>query len=196
MNHLKIYPEFTDETAIYNKDQEDKYLLSGLLSELGEVASLYKKWIRDENASLDNGKYNSIRSCLISEIGDVLWYSCRLSKKNDVVFSTIFNRAINDCEPEELDFLNGGFDLTFSLLSLVDDLETEINFFSKYRVSDNYGKIEELLYLILLDLERLGEIFNFSIKTSMIDNYNKLKFRKLTDSIKGSGEFRVLNEME
>lgn len=66
------YTEFTRTTAIYPKHLAIEYLVLGLCSESGEVASLIKKSIRD------NTDPDALRSNMLAEMGDVLWYVARI----------------------------------------------------------------------------------------------------------------------
>lgn len=66
-----IYQQKAIKTAIYPSvgQGELQYPELGTLSELGEVASLIKKLIRDGVSN-----FSSFKNDIISELGDVLWY--------------------------------------------------------------------------------------------------------------------------
>lgn len=59
------------ETAIYPADQEQAYLMLGLLAEAGETANVFKKVLRDDCCKLTAEKAGR----LADELGDVLWYA-------------------------------------------------------------------------------------------------------------------------
>lgn len=59
------------ETAIYPADQEQAYLMLGLLAEAGETANVFKKVLRDDDCKLTAEKAER----LADELGDVLWYA-------------------------------------------------------------------------------------------------------------------------
>ena len=65
------YQKFTKTTAIYPPEKAIDYLILGLTSEAGEVASLRKKNLRGD-AALDTKK-------LMYELGDCLWYVARIA---------------------------------------------------------------------------------------------------------------------
>ena len=65
------YQKFTKTTAIYPPEKAIDYLILGLTSEAGEVASLRKKNLRGD-AALDTQK-------LMYELGDCLWYIARIA---------------------------------------------------------------------------------------------------------------------
>jgi NTP pyrophosphatase (non-canonical NTP hydrolase) len=59
------------ETAVYPADQEQAYLMLGLLAEAGETANVFKKVLRDDDCKLTAEKAER----LADELGDVLWYA-------------------------------------------------------------------------------------------------------------------------
>jgi NTP pyrophosphatase (non-canonical NTP hydrolase) len=69
------YQVWTRTTAAYPKegDLAEHYLMCGLTSEVGEVASLVKRKIRD------NTPQDVYLADMKKEIGDVLWYVARLA---------------------------------------------------------------------------------------------------------------------
>jgi len=52
----------------------------GLADEAGEVQSIFKKWIRDQNADLDKLDTEKIKK----ELGDVLWYIAVIAHDLDI----------------------------------------------------------------------------------------------------------------
>lgn len=69
---MDIYQEFTPTTAVYPKEQWLPYLISGLASEVGEVAGKHKKMIRD------NVEWNEFRKQMKDELSDCMWYISEL----------------------------------------------------------------------------------------------------------------------
>jgi NTP pyrophosphatase (non-canonical NTP hydrolase) len=68
------YTQTTKETAKYPREQSLFYLVLGLASEAGEVASVVKKWIRDVGLIDSQNIPQELSQKLASELGDVLWY--------------------------------------------------------------------------------------------------------------------------
>lgn len=66
-----LYEKLAGSTAIYpNRGENLTYAVLGLVSEAGELASLVKKSIRDNNGVLSD----AARDAAIKEAGDVAWY--------------------------------------------------------------------------------------------------------------------------
>ena len=75
------YQIFTRTTAVYPEFEAQEYLMYGLMSEVGELAALLKREIRDEeHIGLDE---------LQKELGDVLWYLARLADTFDLHLNKI-----------------------------------------------------------------------------------------------------------
>lgn len=74
------YQDFTDETAIYPKEQGLEYTALGLASEAGEFAGKVKKMIRDGKHDVD---------AMAAELGDVLWYVARAAAELDIYLSDV-----------------------------------------------------------------------------------------------------------
>jgi len=72
------YQIWTASTVSDTIDPDDiyEYLLAGELSEVGEIAALCKRELRDQ-AEID-------RATLIRELGDLAWYWARLAAENGV----------------------------------------------------------------------------------------------------------------
>jgi NTP pyrophosphatase (non-canonical NTP hydrolase) len=69
------YQKWTRSTAIYPKDKAIEYTTLGLCSEVGEVCSIIKKVIRDNNGEFTD----DVKNKLGAELGDVLYYLARLA---------------------------------------------------------------------------------------------------------------------
>lgn len=82
---FNTYQKFTNETAVYTGHgsatiQALSYVGLGLAGESGEVCEKLKKTIRDNNGIISD----EIKSSLIKELGDVLWYIARLCEELQV----------------------------------------------------------------------------------------------------------------
>ena len=84
------YREFTRDTAQYPKDVEMEYLMIGLANEVGEVLGKYKKHLRGDTMVLED-----LRTKLISEMGDVLWYMTRICDTLDVSMYEVMKRNVD-----------------------------------------------------------------------------------------------------
>lgn len=70
MSNFDDYQEFTNRTAIYPSTDWREYLMNGLVSEIGELAALYKREVRDD--------VPVPKKEVEKEFGDILWYLTRL----------------------------------------------------------------------------------------------------------------------
>lgn len=72
---MNEYQVWTRTTAIYPKEGDiaEHYLMSALTGEVGEVASLIKRKIRD------NTERDVYLADMKKELGDVLWYLARFA---------------------------------------------------------------------------------------------------------------------
>lgn len=82
---FKDYEKQSKKTAIYPKDKKYTYLFLGLASEAGEVASKFKKVIRDKDGKIDEKAKRDIEK----ELGDVLWYVSQLSRELDITLERV-----------------------------------------------------------------------------------------------------------
>jgi NTP pyrophosphatase (non-canonical NTP hydrolase) len=73
---FKEYQKKARETAVYDTGDVVGYLFTGLVSEVGEVAALYERRMRDKEP-LDDYK-------LKHELGDILWYVTILAEDEGI----------------------------------------------------------------------------------------------------------------
>ena len=66
-----------------------KYLIPGLAGEVGEVASLYAKYIRDET------KFTDLTKAMSKELGDVLWFVAVISAYMDIDLKDVAQQNID-----------------------------------------------------------------------------------------------------
>lgn len=83
------YQQLTQRTAVYPKDQAIPYLITGLTSEVGEVADLIKKSIRD---GTDRDTY---LQNMEKELGDCLYYLARLADEEGICLNAIAQHNID-----------------------------------------------------------------------------------------------------
>ena len=93
------YTEFTSTVDGYAKAWGEKYsdmayiltLVAGLSSEVGELAGIVKKLVRDSDGQVsDEDKLK-----LVAEIGDVFWYLSRLTNHFGFPFDSIVGYNID-----------------------------------------------------------------------------------------------------
>src|SRR5512139_3289251 len=77
------YQKAARATAIYPTEYAIVYPTLGLCGESGEVAERIKKLIRDRVAS------EEVRTRIVLELGDVLWYIANLASDMDISLETI-----------------------------------------------------------------------------------------------------------
>jgi len=144
-----------------------KYLSYGLISEIGEVAGAYKKFIRGD---YDESELNNR---IISEIGDVLWYfTVKLGKDAGENSTSVF---------DELDGLERRIHvLDYDKVSKLDQISLNINQLLK-GISEDY-------MMILPPSIALLKLCNSSLGDCQTKLIEKLYLRKKNDSIKGDGE--------
>lgn len=98
---MQDYQDWTVETAVYPEagkytERELNYLVHGLTGEAGELANKFKKFLRRgaiilrEDASLDLLPEEA--EMLIDEMGDILWYLCRMAETLGIPIEDIANR--------------------------------------------------------------------------------------------------------
>jgi NTP pyrophosphatase (non-canonical NTP hydrolase) len=85
------YQRWTRETAIYPKNESVMYTALGLAGEVGEVANVVKKILRDDNGIVTEEKQEKLKS----ELGDVCWYLARLTDElglelEDILDANVF----------------------------------------------------------------------------------------------------------
>lgn len=93
MNNITLndYQEHSKATAIYPKHCAIDYCIHGLTNEAGEVAGVWKKYLRGDYGIVD--ATDKARK----EIGDVLWYVSQLARE--------FNLSLGDIAQDNLDKL-------------------------------------------------------------------------------------------
>ena len=88
------YQKLSEKTAINpNKDNDWVYPALGLVGEAGEVAEKMKRVLREKGNQIDE----ETRAAIKKELGDVLWYTARLSP--------VLNLSLNDIAEENINKL-------------------------------------------------------------------------------------------
>ena len=89
------FQDYQKKALMTNLSKEDKFKelmqqVLGLADEAGEVQSLFKKWIRDDNADFNKLKKEEITK----ELGDVLWYIAVIAHDLGINFNEIAEKNI------------------------------------------------------------------------------------------------------
>lgn len=112
------YVKWTDKTAIYpdaglGTERARQYVTLGLLSELGEVAGVLKRRLRDGTPE------EEFRQQLKAELGDVAWYLARARREGlqdaepSLLQQCVLSAALEPGSLDEFQFLVAGNDVDF-----------------------------------------------------------------------------------
>lgn len=175
------YQNFTDETAIYPEGHDGlDYLFLGAIGEAGEICNKLKKIIRGDHKMTVPAKEE-----LGDECGDTMWYIVQLARQYGFPLSRIMNNNVRDYQMKTKS--DKGLVYKYSIrLSFILTQFASIHAFGRLtpdlKVDCLRGSIFTLVAIIkALDLDLPGILSN---------NVIKLKKRKSTNTIKGSGDKR------
>jgi len=89
------FDEYQKKAIVTNLAKEDRFQelmqqVLGLADEAGEVQSLFKKWIRDQDADFEQLDKESV----VKELGDVLWYVAVVAHDLDISLDAIADKNI------------------------------------------------------------------------------------------------------
>ena len=102
---LEEYREFTRSTAKYHQGDAYEYTILGLVSEAGEVAGKYKKFLRDDT------DFEVLVDDLTKELGDVMWYVDRVADEFGISLTDIIEGNIAKLsDRKERDVIGGSGD--------------------------------------------------------------------------------------
>lgn len=174
------YIEQAKTTAIYPKKQAKDYLILGLISELGEVAGVLKKYIRDKFS------YEELEQKLVKELGDCYWYIGMLCVD---VFKVEDEEDINDL----LD--------TYSHLTYYDVNDGLITLSKCFRLTSQLHYVTNQKHLYLTEYSLLSTLCsylnsfsdlssNLNITYVLEQNLLKLQGRKNNNTLTGDGDNR------
>ena len=158
------------EGALYTLICEERdYLFLGLLSEVGELAGVYKKKIRDNT---DETTFNQKR---LGECGDILYYVAVIAQDLGIDLGQVFAKKKKSYEPIVDEYVE--------LLSLMTDNSHEVTSSCSRTIIKH--SLNELLNCIVLALPK-----GVSLAQLAKLNLEKLYDRKERGVIKGSGDNR------
>lgn len=88
---FKTYQDQSRKTVVYpDKGNNFVYPTLGLVGESGEVAEKIKRVIRDKNGTIDE----NVKSAIMKELGDVLWYLSQLASELNLSLDEIANENL------------------------------------------------------------------------------------------------------
>ena len=102
---LREYQEEAKKTAVYpnagdGSDYATSYTVLGLCGEAGELANLFKKYLRrDFSTSLKDIDF--LRNKMLDELGDALWYVSAVANELDISLDSLAQRNLNKLKGRE-----------------------------------------------------------------------------------------------
>lgn len=187
-DYVDIVPKtaiFPDTVLDSNYEASD-YTTLGLISEIGEVASVVKKMYRDNEGLLDE----KTRDRLIAELGDCYWYVAACCKVEDVSFTSAFNLALTN----PLAKLHRSTDLISMSYGLISSGQEVVKNQLMYKnIADEDRDKQFILNTfasIILKLNLFCACISSSYEDVLEYNYRKLMSRLINNSLKGSGDDR------
>ncbi|MEZ4200547.1 MAG: nucleoside triphosphate pyrophosphohydrolase family protein [Candidatus Paceibacterota bacterium] len=89
------YQKKSRKTALYPKVGDNlQYLGLGIADEAGEVAGKVKKLMRDHNITSVHDLTDELRTELVKEVGDVLWYIAQIATEVGVELDALAEKNI------------------------------------------------------------------------------------------------------
>lgn len=198
------YQALARETAIYAPIDNHSivYPVLGLIGESGEIIDKIKKLFRDSSGEVSA----SDRYGIVMEIGDTFWFITTICDELDLSFAKLVQEAI---ESAQLEYMHTDGSLwEGELQTAVANYQPSLAR-SSFRLNAAVGNISALAdkYLATDGLESLGTVRFFladaiasllaiakHIEVNLGEifgaNIQKLQYRKQTNKISGSGDYR------
>ena len=175
------YQELTGETAVYPDGNDGlEYLHMGAVGEAGEICNKMKKIIRGDHKMLADAK-----EAIADECGDVFWYISELAKQYRFPLSKM---ALNDVRAFEIKIKTEpgllykyAVRLSFVLAQFANIYE------SGFMTADiKVDHMRTSMYMLVAIIKTL----ELDTQQVLSSNILKLKKRKNTNTIKGTGDKR------
>lgn len=185
----EIYREFVLETEVGTLNTYDKktHALVGMNGEAGECIDLLKKTLfQGHPFRLDR---------LLSELGDVCWYTMLLMTEFDIDVDTIFDHwSFHMVEPKYDVDKTYGLDYIFDLNRNCGESYNIINYWDGLTDTPRLNIIHNIR-AIFYDIKMVANIFDLTIEDIFDINVNKIKFRypdgfSCNDSINRQSKYR------
>ena len=181
INNLSDYIALASETAVYPKASARVYLMAGLLSEVGEVAGVIKKYNRD------GGTKEEFRQKLKAELGDCFWYFAMMLHDLYPSDKNMRPRLDPPGYKPSLNYELEDLEICLSYLLRVNNLIHQIITES----GDNHSsKNTSLLLDIFYNLKIIATFSDLTVHEVLEYNVNKLKSRQSRNQLQGSGDNR------
>lgn len=177
MTNLKSFQESCD-TTIMESCKNTEYLSFGLISEVGEIAGVVKKYIR--------GDYDMdvLNERLIQESGDVLWYLMMILKYS---IGEDITEKMQKAVDNRMDLIVTTKDVFF-LVALASNISDNLVRFDKHQVYNTSSVVlqDQSINLIEKAIDVVCKITDPVKSMSYVTD--KLKSRKVAGTLHGDGE--------
>ena len=163
------YEEKTESTDISKDKNETHFAFIGLMGEIGDLLSIFKKELRGDIES---------KNSICTELGDILWYFSKICRKYDIKFHDLV-----DCEIENsVDNITENFERENKLVLIgvskfSIEISKRIGVLANAIQDDDKDEIRKALYDVLILLVSVSYKFQLSISKIMNDNIEKTKKR-------------------
>ena len=132
--------------------------LLGILGEVGSVATVLKKWQRDD------GAYTTFERDLVEELGDVLWYVAVTAYRLNVVINFEPKVANN------IDVIGTFYKLSSNVVLLIKERQN-----LRSVAMEAEGTLQLLFHEIVVDIHNIAAAFGSSIGILADQNYKKTR---------------------
>ncbi|MEM4395230.1 MAG: hypothetical protein QXW48_01460 [Thermoplasmata archaeon] len=178
---FKNYQSFVSSTFITDSFTNDRnklsYVFLGLFSEVGEVLSVFKKYLRGDY------DYSTFKTRLIDELGDVVWYSVNIfnlldySASDNLIFS--FNSLPLHSQLYNLSKISSNIFSYYNLIHISSNPLSSLKF--------NSSHIIYLIHELLSTINSILKHYQLSLIDVIEFNQSKLTSRMSSNSIRGDG---------
>lgn len=174
------YQEKTNATVEYPKENAKEYLLTGLISEVGELFGKVAKDLRGD-------KIKGFNELIRGELGDICWFIAQ----GALIYSFKYSKAmgINDIEAFERRVIKVDRNTIKRYYSALATLSSEF-YMAEVTNAINATFVQRVIYQMTTVLAVIAKFYDTSLKELMNENIKKLSSRKRRGKIKGSGDKR------
>lgn len=177
---IQDYQAIIHETAVYPRNFGPAYTVLGLNGELGELLEAIEMDVITDNVEY----FESIFQGIKKESGDVYWYITATSKEFKIPLENIF------CGDDDKDPYKYSIEDNITKAVI---MSTKISELTKKFLRDghiNIPQITEYLNKIYLYVKNIHQRYGISLEEVLEENVNKLRKRRETGTLHGSGSYR------